>query len=225
MIGVRWIAFCKWGIPGLVCLVGLIGCQRQAVSEADAVPYYNTPDLTPTWLTDPAEVQRKITHHIAPFRFTNQEGQVITEDSVRGKVYVANFFFTACPTVCPKMTGLLKMVQDTFALNPKVALLSFSVMPWLDSVSQLRQYAQAKGVRSGKWHLLTGERGKIYKLARQSYFAEEALGFTKDSTEFLHTEHLILVDQHRRIRGVYNGTVPLEIEKLIGDVKALLGAE
>nr|WP_240625846.1 SCO family protein [Spirosoma pollinicola] len=120
------------------------------------------------------------------------------------------------------MTNLLKAVQDTFRNEPKVQLLSFSVTPWLDSVPQLRRYAKSKGINSTKWHLLTGNRSRIYDLARKSYFAEEAIGFTKDSSEFLHTEHLILVDQTRRIRGIYNGTLPLDIDKLIADIQTLL---
>lgn len=192
------------------------------MSASEAVPYYNTPDLTPVWLTNTTEVAQKITHRIADFSLRNQANQVVSQETVAGKVYVANFFFTSCPTVCPKMTNLLKAVQDTFQTNPKVTLLSFSVTPWLDSVPRLRRYAESKGVIPGKWHLLTGNRGQIYTLARQSYFAEEAIGFTRDSTEFLHTEHLILVDQDRRIRGVYNGTQPLEIDKLITDIQALL---
>lgn len=120
------------------------------------------------------------------------------------------------------MTGLLKAVQDTFRTEPRVALLSFSVTPWLDSVPRLRRYAAAKGILSGKWHLLTGTKSQIYTLARQSYFVEETIGFARDSTEFLHTEHLILVDESRRIRGVYNGTQPLDVDKLVADLRTLL---
>lgn len=210
----------------VVCGVALLACgERPGTSASDSVPYYNTPDFTPVWLVNAAEVDRKITHRIADFAFRNQANAVITQDTLAGKVYVASFFFTSCPTVCPKMTSLLTMVQDTFRTEPRVALVSFSVTPWLDSVPRLRRYADSKGIIPGKWHLLTGNRGQIYTLARQSYFAEEAIGFTKDSTEFLHTEHLILVDENRRIRGVYNGTVPLEIDKLVVDMRALLTTE
>ncbi|GAB2598729.1 SCO family protein [Spirosoma areae] len=202
-------------------LTGIFACQQTNQVTSEAVPYYNTPDFTPVWLTNPADVNQKITHRIADFSFRDQTNQVVTQETVANKIYVANFFFTACPSICPKMTNLLKAVQDTFQHEPKVALLSFSVTPWLDSVPRLRQYATTKGIMPNKWHLLTGERGQIYNLARRSYFAEEAIGFTKDSTEFLHTEHLILIDQNRRIRGVYNGTVPLDIDKLIADIKTL----
>lgn len=204
-------------------VASLSACHEPSSGTSAAeVPYYNTPDFTPIWLADPAEADQKITHRIADFSCRNQENQVVSQKTVAGKIYVANFFFTSCPTVCPKMTSLLKAVQDTFQTDSRVALLSFSVTPWLDSVPRLRRYAASKGVLPGKWHLLTGNRGAIYNLARTSYFAEDAIGFTKDSTEFLHTEHLILVDQNRRIRGVYNGTQPLETDKLILDIRALL---
>lgn len=212
-------------ISAFLGLAGLVACQPQTRSEASAqatVPYYNTPDFTPVWLSDPADVNRKITHRIADFSLRDQLGRVVSQETVAGKIYVANFFFTACPSICPRMTNWLKAVQDTFRLEPRVALLSFSVTPWIDSIPRLRRYADSKGIRPDTWLLLTGRQSTIYTLARRSYFAEETIGFTKDSTEFLHTEHLILVDQNRRIRGVYNGTQPQEIDKLVTDIQILL---
>ncbi|GAB4001180.1 SCO family protein [Spirosoma daeguense] len=200
----------------------LVSCQHKEQLSGNSVPYYNTPDFTPIWLDKSGDVAQKITHYVADFSFHNQANQVVTQETVANKIHVANFFFTSCPSICPKMTNLLKAVQDTFQHEPNVVLLSYSVTPWLDSVPRLRRYADAKGVIVNKWHLLTGERGKIYDLARRSYFAEEAIGFTKDSTEFLHTEHLILVDKSRRIRGIYNGTTPLDVDKLITDIRILL---
>ena len=187
------------------------------------MPYYNTPDFTPFWPASADEANQKITHHVADFSFCDQTGAVVTQQTVAGKIQVANFFFTACPSVCPKMTNLLRAVQDTFRHEPRLVLLSFSVTPWLDSVPRLRHYAEAKGIRSSQWHLLTGNRNQLYILARRSYFAEEAIGFTRDSTEFLHTEHVILTDPTRRIRGIYNGTQPQEIDQLIADIRVLLG--
>ncbi len=203
-------------------LISIASCERHSASGSRELPYFNSPDFTPIWLSDADSVNQKITHRIADFSFRDQTGQTITQTTLANKVYVANFFFTACPSICPKMTNLLKAVQDTFRNEPRVALISFSVTPWIDSIPRLQRYAASKGVTTDKWHLLTGSRGAIYTLARQSYFAEEAIGFTKDSTEFLHTEHLILVDQNRRIRGVYNGTLPLDVDNLIADMQALL---
>lgn len=212
----------------VIWVVSLVACHKQESTDdtqtpsSDDVPYYNTPDFTPVWLTNSSDVEKQITHRIANFRFRDQTNTIITQQAITNKIHVATFFFTSCPTICPKMTSLLRAVQDTFRHEPAVTLLSFSVTPWLDSVPRLRKYATEKGVIADKWHLLTGSRNDIYSLARRSYFAEEAIGFTKDSTEFLHTEHIILVDRNRRIRGVYNGTLPLDIDKLITDIKLLL---
>ncbi len=226
VVPVRPYCWAGWLVGWL--LTGIMACQPSETTSvrhpetADALPYYNTPDFTPIWLTDSGEVNRRITHRIAPFAFRNQANAVVSQATVANKIYVANFFFTACPGICPKMATLLKTVQDTFSHEPRVLLLSFSVTPWLDSVPRLRRYADRRGILPNKWHLLTGQRGRIYDLARRSYFAEEAIGFSRDSTEFLHTEHLILVDQNRRIRGGYNGTQALEVDKLIGDMRVLL---
>ncbi len=220
MSGIQSLFRPKWLVG--VLAIG-VACQPRPESSNTPLPYYNTPDFTPVWADTPGQVDQAITHRIADFAFRDQTNQVVTQATIAGKIHVANFFFTTCPSICPKMTTLLRAVQDTFRQEPKVVLLSYSVTPWLDSVPRLRQYGQVKGILPGKWHLLTGERGRIYDLARRSYFAEEAIGFSRDSTEFLHTEHLILVDQHRRIRGVYNGTLPLDIDKLIGDIRTLLG--
>ena len=205
-------------------LAGLLACPRTdgQGSSTVPVPYYNTPDFTPVWLVDSADLDKTIPHRVGDFSLRNQFNQQITQATLAEKVHVANFFFTSCPSICPKITSLLRAVQDTFRREPKVILLSFSVTPWLDSLPRLRGYAKRNGVLSKNWHLLTGGRGAIYALARQSYFAEEAMGFSKDSTEFLHTEHVVLVDKNRRIRGIYNGTQALEIDKLIIDIHRLL---
>jgi len=108
----------------------------------------------------------------------------------------------------------LKRIKEYFCL-------SYSVTPWIDSTQKLKKYAEFYNIIPGKWHLLTGDKSKIYELARKSYFAEEEIGFTKDSTEFLHTEHFVLVDASGRIRGIYNGTLSLETERLIGDIRKL----
>ena len=192
-------------------------CTAQPKSK---VPFYNSPDFTPLWFSN-LEVKSKNLHTIAPFKFIDQNRNTITENTVKGKIHIANFFFSICPSICPKMTHNLVEVQKTFATDTSVVQLSYSVMPWIDSVGRLKMYADVNNIDVQKWHLLTGEAGKIYTLARQSYFAEEAIGYTRDSTEFLHTEHVLLVDTDGHLRGVYNGTLPLEIDRLIEDVKTL----
>ena len=196
-----------------------LACQTAPGSE---VPYYGTPDFTPRWFASPAEAADSVAHTVGAFRLTNQAGNVVTDKTVRGKIHVANFFFTHCPATCPKLTQAFGKVQTAFADQPDVVLLSFSVMPWADSVARLRDYAREHGVKAGKWHLLTGPKSAIYTLARRSYFAEETPGFAKDSTQFLHTEHLVLVDRTGRIRGFYKGTQALDAERLVADVRALL---
>jgi protein SCO1/2 len=123
------------------------------------------------------------------------------------------------------MTNHLKIVADQFRKNKEVLFLSHSVTPWIDSVEQLNQFAKKYNIQSSQWHLITGRQEEINSIARKSYFAEEEPGLNKDSTEFLHTEHCLLIDRQRRIRGIYNGTLPLEMERLTEDIKLLIQNE
>lgn len=192
-----------------------------ATQHTEPLPYYDTPDFTPLFLKAGEARQLSGLHTIAPFSFTNQYGRQVTEKTVDGKIHAANFIFTVCGSICPTLTGNMKKVQEAFAGNKDVVLLSYTVTPWIDSVPRLLNYAKANGIDSAGWHLLTGNKSDIYLLARQSYFAEEDLGFTRDSTEFLHTEHVLLIDRKRHIRGIYNGTLALEMEQLIRDIRQL----
>ncbi len=186
------------------------------------LPYYNTPDFTPRFLQHNENADNVIPHRIADFSFTDQNGKIITQRSIEGKLHVADFIFTSCGSICPVMTDNLKTASNAFKNDTNVVLLSFTVMPWIDSVARLKKYTSVKNITNPNWHFLTGAQSRIYSLARTSYFAEEDLGFTKDSTEFLHTEHIILVDKNKRIRGIYNGTLQLEMEQMIHDIKQLL---
>jgi protein SCO1/2 len=121
------------------------------------------------------------------------------------------------------MTKNFKIVSDSLVTNEEIFLLSYSVTPWIDSPFVLKNYKSANQIKNKNWHFLTGSKSDLYSLARQSYFAEEELGYTKDSTEFLHTEHFILVDKEKRIRGVYNGTLRVEMTQLLEDIHLLLG--
>lgn len=198
-------------------VINLLVFSSCSQKELD-VPYYNTPDLSPTWSAD----HEKQVHKIAAFEFTNQDGEAYGSKDLDGKVYVANFFFTSCPSICPKMTNNLKVVADYFQDNKDFAVVSFSVTPDIDSASRLKDYHKGKGLTEG-WNLLTGNQADIYKLSRQSFFVEEEIGFNKDSSDFLHTERCVLVDTDKHIRGVYNATVALDMERLIEDVNVLLG--
>ncbi|TAF66122.1 MAG: SCO family protein [Cytophagales bacterium] len=203
-------------------IVLLVSCQNTSnTAQSTSLPYYNTPDFTPIFINQPQEVAQKIPHQIANFRVYNQKNELITEALITGKVHVASFFFSSCGGICPQMMKNMKTVAQKFQKNPKVIFLSFSVAPWIDSVEKLNKYAKKQQIEGYHWHLLTGNKGEIYQLARQSYFAEEQLGYTKDSTEFLHTEHFLLVDTQKRIRGIYNGTLALEMEQLSKDIEQL----
>ena len=197
----------------------VMGCRQQASDKA--LPYYNAPDFTPIFLSGSKRVEKTINHTIGKFMLTNQDGQAFSENNVKGKIQVANFFFTGCGSICPGMMSKLRKLNSESAKDKDIVFLSFSVTPWRDSVSRLREYANTNKIITPNWHLLTGPKADIYTLARRSYFAEEALGFTKDSTDFLHTEHVLLVDKTGRIRGIYNGTLDLDMEQLSKDIKVL----
>jgi protein SCO1/2 len=203
----------------LTLLILLVSCKSKPTEPP--LPFINKPDFTPEWISK-SDAEYKNIHRIPTFSFTDQDGKTITEKTVDGKIYVANFFFTRCGSICPKMTTNMGLIQAAFKNNDDVILLSHSVTPEMDSVPVLKKYANAKGVISGKWHLLTGREEDIYNLAKKQYYAGDTIGYYQTGNEFLHTENFILVDKFRRIRGVYNGTLPLEAERLIEDINTLL---
>jgi len=159
-------------------------------------------------------------HKIANFSLTNQNGNRISQRDYQGKIYVADFFFTTCPSICPIMTNNMAYIQSKIMDDPQVKLLSFSVTPEIDSVPQLKKYALEKGVNDKKWNLLTGDKKEIYTLARKSYFVvkEDGDGGPHD---MIHTENFVLVDPDKRIRGYYDGTDKAAMENLLADLKTL----
>jgi protein SCO1 len=210
--------------PVLVAIVlvsTLLACQSAPKNDSltQALPYYHTADFTPIWTENQAQLDTL--HRLANFAFRNQNAQPITQDTFRGKVHVANFFFTVCPSLCPKIMANMKKVQDAFKDRSDVLIASYSVTPDRDSVPVLRAYATMRGILDNRWHLLTGDKKAIYTTARKSYFADENVGVQKGENDFLHTENFILVDKNLHIRGVYNGTLELEIEQLIEDIQQL----
>ncbi len=193
------------------------------VVAAENLPFYDTPEFTPRWI-DPGSEELNAFHQIPAFNFIDQEGRKISRESMQGKVYVAQFFFTSCPGICITMRSKLAMVQDAFAGDSDVKILSHSIRPSSDTVDVLKEYAQKYGINSEQWHLLTGNRESIYQLAKSAYFAHEDLGSlteVKDILDFLHTENLLLIDQNFRIRGVYNGLSAASVSYLIDDIKIL----
>tara|TARA_B100000809_G_C15005476_1_gene483043 strand:+ start:70 stop:744 length:675 start_codon:yes stop_codon:yes gene_type:complete len=211
-------------IVSCLLFVFCVGCndsnKKEKTSRVAALPYYAEATFTPNWLNAEDEKLNDF-HKIPSFNLTNQLGEIITEKTFKNKIYIADFFFTTCPGICPKMTANMKVLQDTFLNEDDILLLSHSVTPKTDSVSVLKQYADNRGVITSKWHLVTGDRKQIYDLGRQSYFAEEDLGVDKTDEDFLHTENFVLIDQNRHIRGIYNGLNKRAVQQLIADVKTL----
>jgi protein SCO1/2 len=197
-----------------------LGCIEKK-PEPLALPYYNEPDFTPLFIKEKLAIANKVPHRIGNFSLLNQDSICITQKYIEGKIHVANFIFTSCGSICPTITKNMKIVSDTLEGNKDIVFLSYSVTPWIDKPFVLKKFKVRNNIKNPNWQFLTGNKSDIYKLARKSYFAEEDIGFNKDSTEFLHTEHFILVDKAKRIRGIYNGTLSLEMQQLIEDIKTL----
>ena len=161
-----------------------------------------------------------IYHQIASFNLTNQIGQAVNQNTTKNKIYIANFFFATCQSICPMMSNQLQEVQKAFLADDSVLILSHSVNPLHDTVAVLNNYADTYGAKTNKWHLLTGNKKQIYDLAKTSYLVN---AFEDDGSPegFLHSELFLLIDKKARIRGMYDGTNTAEVKKLIEDVKLL----
>jgi protein SCO1/2 len=194
-----------------------------ALRQKKSLPVYNPSDVNPELVDSTVQYIQKY-HAISDFSFTNQNGKTITQKDYEGKIYVADFFFTTCGSICPIMTTNMVDVQKAFLNNPKVMLLSHTVFPEIDSVSVLKAYAVKKGVDDRKWNLVTGDKKEIYALARKSYLAVK-LGKPSELYDMVHTENFVLVDKKRRVRGFYDGTKKEEIQRLIEDIHFLLNEE
>jgi protein SCO1/2 len=190
-----------------------------ALTPAKTLPIYNPSDVNPEMVDTTVQYISKY-HTIADFSFTNQNGKIITQKDYEGKIYVADFFFTSCGSICPKMTTNLVDVQKAFINNPDVKILSYTVTPEIDSVPVLKEYALKNGVNDLKWNLVTGDRKAIYTLARKSYLAVKQ-GKPEEQYDMVHTENFVLVDTKKRVRGFYDGTNKEDIKRLIEDVNWL----
>ena len=189
------------------------------LSPTKKLPIYNPADVNPK-LVDASVKHIRSNHKIADFQLINQNGDTITEHNYKDKIYVADFFFTRCQTICPIMSTNMGDLQEFYKNDTTVMLLSHSVTPVIDSISVLRAYADKRKILDSKWNLVTGDKKHIYELARKSYFAvlDEGDGGAQD---FIHTEQFILVDQKRQIRGFYDGTSKDEIQRIIKDIAIL----
>ena len=209
--------FLKKFLACSVILFGLFACNNLD----EPLPYYNTANFEPIFLKNNESIEKSITHKIESFTLLNQDGVDFGSENLKGKIHVANFIFTSCTHICPKMTTNMTAVEKEFLDDSELSLVSYTVTPWIDSPEVLKRYKEEFTQNSNNWNFLTGKKAEIYSIARKSYFAEEEIGFTKDSTDFLHTEHFLLVDKSLRIRGIYNGTLGLEMEQLIKDINTL----
>lgn len=184
-----------------------------------SLPIY-TPSMVNPELVDTTIQHIANEHFISDFSFTNQNGKKITQKDYEGKIYVADFFFTTCPSICPIMADNMVWLQDQIKDNPEIMLLSHSVTPDIDSVPVLKAYAERKGVIDAKWNLVTGDKKDIYYIARKSYLAVKT-GKPEEMYDMVHTENFVLIDKKRRVRGFYDGTKREEVEKLLEDIKYL----
>ncbi len=203
----------------IVLAVVFLTVANRLLTPEKTLPIYN-PAMVNEEMVDSTIQHIARDHTIADFSFTNQNNEIVTEKDYENKIYVADFFFTTCPTICPIMQDNMVLVQEAFKNNPNVKLLSHTVMPHIDSVPVLKKYALEKGVIDSKWNLVTGDKKDIFYIARKSYLAVK----TENESELydmVHTENFILVDEKRRIRGFYDGTNSEDIQKLIEDVQFL----
>lgn len=196
----------------------IITAIYQILKPKEVLRIYQPADVS-TELVDTTLHYVKKYHTIADFSLTNQNGKTITQDDYKNKIYVADFFFTTCQTICPIMTDHMVEIQETLKNDEDVLLLSHTVTPEIDTVAQLKKYALEKGVNDAKWNLVTGDKKEIYDLARKSYLAAKDVPFSEN--DLVHTENFVLIDKKKRIRGFYDGTDAESIKKLLADIKIL----
>lgn len=211
--------FKKFAIVLLVLSIIIIYSFYNQLKPEERLPVYQ-PDMVNAELVDTTIQYVRKYHKVADFELYNQNGDTITQDFYKDKIYVADFFFTTCITICPIMTDHMIQIQERIKNDPEVLLLSHTVFPKTDSVAVLKKYATEKGVDDSKWNLVTGDKKHIYELARKSYLASKTDG-DGGPYDMVHTENFVLVDKDKRIRGFYDGTDAEAIENLMADIQIL----
>jgi len=207
------------GILSVLLIIAFFFIAKKYTAESEP-RIYNPADLNPA-LVDLSLHALDQGHRVMDFSLTNQNGDTITQADYDGKIYVTDFFFTRCPSICPIMSNNMEELQEIFKDDDRVKLLSLSVTPELDSVPVLKNYAIKHRANVSKWNITTGDKRHIYNLARKSYFAVVAEG-DGGLQDFIHTPNFILVDPLRQIRGIYDGTKKEEITRLVNDINLLL---
>ena len=208
-----------FGIVLLILSIIIISIFYSILKPKKVLPIYQPARVNSEMVDSTIQHVSKY-HKIADFNLINQNGETITQEDYKDKIYVADFFFTTCQTICPIMTDHMSQIQSEILNDDDIMLLSHSVTPDIDSVAQLKQYALKKGVNDSKWNLVTGDKKHIYELARKSYLAVKDNG-NGDAYDMIHTENFMLVDKKRQIRGFYDGTNSDDIDRLLQDIKTL----
>jgi len=213
----KWIglSIILWGIVS-ICLFYTI------LKPIERLPVFQ-PASVNSELVDTTIVHKINYHKISDFSLTNQNGETVTQEKYNNKIYVADFFFTTCQSICPIMTKNMKDIQDKLIKDSEVLLLSHTVFPEIDSVEVLKKYAVKNSVVDSKWDLVTGDKKEIYDLARKSYLAAKDNSFGE--YDMIHTENFVLVDKKKQIRGFYDGTDKDEINRLFKDIEILKKGE
>jgi len=203
------LVFCAIGVPVFYHLVKV----------EEKLPIYNPADINPK-LVDASVRTKSRNHKVGDFKLINQNGEIITQENYKNKIYIADFFFTRCTTICIAMAYNMSELQAHYKNDNDIMFLSHSVTPVMDSVPQLKKYALSKGVIDGKWNVTTGEKKHIYNLARKHYFAVLDEGDGGDN-DWVHTENFVLIDKKGQIRGSYDGTKKKNMQKIIDDITLL----
>ena len=209
----------NFGIFFSILCVIIIAIIYNVLNVKQPLPIYQ-PAMVSEELVDSTIQHKQKYHKIADFSLINQNGETITQDTYKDKIYISDFFFTTCQTICPIMTDHMYQIQKEIVNDDDVMLLSHSVTPKIDSVAQLKKYAKEKGVIDRKWNLVTGDKKQIYALARKSYLAVKTDG-NGDQYDMIHTENFMLIDKKRQIRGFYDGTLSEDIDRLLEDIETL----
>jgi len=209
-----------WPIILFLLVFSVVGVSllTKAQTPEEKLPVYSPSMVSPELVEEDIQYVKKY-HKINPFSMTNQNGLTVTEMDYSDKIYVADFFFTTCPNICPIMTANMIYIQEKLK-EDDIMLASFSVTPEIDTVEVLKKYSLDKGVNDEKWNLMTGDRVQIYDLARKSFLVAK-VDPRGGENEMIHTENFVLIDKEKRIRGYYDGTNLEEIEKLLVDIKIL----
>lgn len=207
----------------IIAVIAITLFYVSSTSKEKYLPVYNPIDLSPD-VVDSSLLRVGVGHKIGAFEFTNQNGKTISDKDLEGKIYVAEYFFTTCGTICPIMNKQMQRVQKAYAKRDDFKILSFTVDPETDNVAQMKKYATEHQVDDAQWWFLTGDKDKLYDLARKSFFVlkpAEAENVGDAGSDFIHTNNFVLVDKNKKIRGYYNGIDKQSVDSLIIDIATL----